>query len=152
MLNFMNKKRKNNGFTLIELIIVIAIIAILAAIAVPKFLQVKEKANIKADIATAKEIATTVQSITANEEFDSTELGQIQAANGVTIAHSNNTGTAKKITDELDTKDFTPKSRSHSSDTFSVLIDSNNDVKVNIGSDVAYPVTEATGVYAKGTV
>ena len=40
------KSRKNQGFTLIELIIVIAIIAILSAIAVPKFITYRERANI----------------------------------------------------------------------------------------------------------
>ena len=53
-------KKKKKGFTLIELIIVIAIIAILAAMAIPKFGAVRENANVKADIATAKNIATTV--------------------------------------------------------------------------------------------
>ena len=49
-----NKKKK--GFTLIELIIVIAIIAILAAIAIPNFLSIQRKSRVKADIATAKTI------------------------------------------------------------------------------------------------
>lgn len=49
-------KKKKKGFTLVELIIVIAIIAILAAIAIPKFGQITRNANIKADIATAKNL------------------------------------------------------------------------------------------------
>lgn len=53
-------KKKKKGFTLVELIIVIAIIAILAAIAIPKFGEVRESANYKADVATAKNIATVV--------------------------------------------------------------------------------------------
>lgn len=48
--------KRKKGFTLIELIIVIAIIAILAAIAIPNFLAIQRKARIKADIATAKNI------------------------------------------------------------------------------------------------
>ena len=46
--------KRKKGFTLIELIIVIAIIAILATIAIPNFLAIQRKARVKADIATGK--------------------------------------------------------------------------------------------------
>ena len=39
------KRRKQKGFTLIELIIVIVIIAILAAVAIPKYLDLQEDAK-----------------------------------------------------------------------------------------------------------
>lgn len=61
----MKLKNKKKGFTLIELIIVIAIIAILAAVALPKFGAVKKNANIKADIANAKTIHNTVMTLIA---------------------------------------------------------------------------------------
>lgn len=60
--NLLNKKKKG-GFTLIELIIVIAIIAILAAVALPKFAEIRENANIKADISNAKNIQSEVISL-----------------------------------------------------------------------------------------
>lgn len=60
--NLLNKKKKG-GFTLIELIIVIAIIAILAAVALPKFAAIRENANIKADISNAKNIQSEVISL-----------------------------------------------------------------------------------------
>lgn len=49
----LNKK----GFTLVELIVVMAVIAIIAAISVPRFLGVQEQAKIDADISTASMIA-----------------------------------------------------------------------------------------------
>lgn len=55
-----NKIKKLRGFTLIELIIVIAVIAILSAIAVPAFGQVSQKAKINADLANARTIYSVV--------------------------------------------------------------------------------------------
>ena len=45
-----NKHKKNRGFSIVELIVVIAIMAILAAIAIPTFSHLIRKANEAADI------------------------------------------------------------------------------------------------------
>ena len=68
--NLKNKKKK--GFTLIELIIVIAIIAIIAAIAIPKFGEVRKDAAFKSDIANAKTIANAATTLLADGKLGST--------------------------------------------------------------------------------
>ena len=49
--------RNKNGFTLVELIVVMAVLAIISAIAVPRFLGVQEKAKEDADYSTGAMIA-----------------------------------------------------------------------------------------------
>ena len=121
MIKNLKNKKKKNAFTLIELIIVIAIIAILAAIALPKFGEIRTNANIKADIATAKNIHSAV---TANLKEDGTlPTDPINTAMG-----------------------SIPKSKFNGS-TFTVdLDDNNNNVIVYVGS-----VSTGTQIYPQPT-
>jgi type IV pilus assembly protein PilA len=75
-------KGKKTAFTLVELIIVIAIIAILAAIAIPKFGEIRENANVKADIANAKNIQTAATAAVSNGDITLPATGTVT----VTIA------------------------------------------------------------------
>ena len=53
----MNKKKKRQAFTLVELIIVIAILGILAAIAIPKYNKSRIKAAETAHLANVEIVA-----------------------------------------------------------------------------------------------
>ena len=70
MIKWVNKKRNTKGFTLMELIIVIAILGILAAIALPKFSGFTEKAKEAADKATAATISNAVKLYVASENVN----------------------------------------------------------------------------------
>jgi len=65
------KKTKKRGFTIIELVIVIAVIAILAAVMIPTFSNVVEKANQSAALENARNAYTTYL---AADETDITEV------------------------------------------------------------------------------
>ena len=61
MLKKLNKKRNQKGFTLVELLIVIAIIGILAAIAIPQFSTYRAKAFVASTKSDAKNAYTALQ-------------------------------------------------------------------------------------------
>ncbi|MGI6382262.1 MAG: prepilin-type N-terminal cleavage/methylation domain-containing protein [Tissierellaceae bacterium] len=66
MLNWINRKMKRKGFTLIELVIVIAILGILIAIAVPRLAGFRDSAAERADEATAETIEKAAESLCCN--------------------------------------------------------------------------------------
>lgn len=71
------KNKKKNGFTLIELVIVISILLLLVAIAIPKF----SKSNLSAQVAThnlnCKEIRNAaLMYLIENPEIKNTSLGE----------------------------------------------------------------------------
>ena len=116
----MKKIRKNNkGFTLVELIIVIAIIAILTAVAAPQYIKYVDKGRLSKDMNEAASLQTVVEAhlvdvnsnditdddITAGSvEFTSSGVavdvttGGDDAEDGLTAAITDNFGALNGIT------------------------------------------------------
>ena len=61
MFRIINNLKNRKGFTLIELIVVLAVLAIIMAIAVPRFMGVRESAALDSDISTIASVAKLVE-------------------------------------------------------------------------------------------
>lgn len=117
---------KNKGFSLVELIVVVAIMAVLVGILAPAYLSYVEKTRRGADEDMAEEVRHSIEVATAEIcVYD-------EVKGGATFSFSNNDGIAAKITgasnlkdamtDVYTTKTFDIKSKKYGNSTYTVTI------------------------------
>lgn len=93
MLKLFNRKKKDNkGFTLVELVIVVAILAILVGLLAPQYTKYVEKSRKSADASNLEEIVKELQVVASDPQYS-------VPAGTFTIIMSHTTGTEIKLTD-----------------------------------------------------
>jgi type IV pilus assembly protein PilA len=83
MLLKLNKMKDQKGFTLIELMIVIAIIGILAAIAIPQFSAYRKRSYNSADQSDLRNAATAQEAYYVDEETYTSTIGNLVGTYGL---------------------------------------------------------------------
>jgi type IV pilus assembly protein PilA len=91
------KKMDNKGFSLVELIIVIAIMAILVGILAPQFIKYVEQSRQSGDLQGVDEVKTAVETIVADYGLNGqtiTVTAQGKDGGGISVAGITNIGTS----------------------------------------------------------
>lgn len=137
------KKLNNKGFSLVELIVVIAIMAVLIGLLAPQFIKYVDRSKFSTDIKNGQEIATVIQTLLADEKitFSTTTAATTTAATTTTndevsqkFAAGGSAYDAAKA-DNLVTEE--PKSKSVKDKGFFVVFNKKGNVKVYVGDSAA---------------
>ena len=111
MLKFLNKKKNDNkGFSLVELIIVVAILAILVGLLAPQYIKYVEKSRKSADASNLSEMVNALQVYAGDSDADDLPYDEYTitiSKDGSTVAGTNdaNSAAAKKAIESA-TTDF----------------------------------------------
>ena len=122
----MKKEMNNKGFSLVELIIVIAIMAVLVGILAPQYLKYVSNSKVSTDITNAQEVATVFNVGFADSLVSS--------------------GTYTSVPGSLTLSSF-PTSKYNASYTWSVTVGDNGVSSITLGGMNIWPDPKAAGGY-----
>lgn len=144
------KKTNNKGFSLVELIIVIAIMAILIGVLAPQYIKYVEKSRVSADKDMIDSLTKAAQTATTDDDYyDILDNGaNIQiTGSGVTINGDSNGGLSSAISEFYGTVASNKfKSKKFNGQTVTITISqdtTNSNLKVTV-TDTAYGTYDPT--------
>lgn len=161
MLKFLNKKKNNKGFTLVELVIVVAILAILIGLLAPQYTKYVEKTRKAADASNMDEMVKVVKVYAAdpaNELAAGTYTITISSTAKTTTLAPNPTdadvsGLKKELTASIPSwETTTTKSKKWGKEGANKSITATVTVKPDGGTSVAYTTEDdaaTTNKFAK---
>ena len=100
--------KNNKGFSLVELIIVVAIMAVLMGILAPQYIRYVEKTRIRADDSIISDMDKSASALLADEKYYDKNTGTVEvtithATGAVTVSGFNDNAVAQKFVDEMHT-------------------------------------------------
>ena len=143
MKKLLQKRKNNKGFSLVELIVVVAIMAVLIGVLVPTLVRNVEKSKKQKDVSAVEEIRNQMQVALADEDYSdlSGTLVYTKGTINITSADSStstikNAGYLKEVCQNLNASDtFSKKlsSKAYKDETVTFTI-TNEKVTATIGS------------------
>ncbi len=132
----MKDNYKSNGFTLVELVIVIAIVGILAAFAIPRFVNLRESAK----IASLNAVAGALRSIIYQVKSAAVAQGLSPTGSNPGSGQSNYIVTTNLGSFEVDWRNLCPESIAEMGDRLRItdFLDLSSDFQTNVTNQSAW--------------
>ena len=128
----MKKKMNNKGFSLVELIIVIAIMAVLIGVLAPQYIKFVAKSKVSTDITNAEELANAINVALADTDMAISITSGTAFSAGDTVTTESGTAKVKA-----------PASKVDSSRTWIVTYDTNGVSAITLGGKAIWPDASA---------